>query len=285
MPYVFNPLTGRLDFTNPGSSFDPHSPGPIGDVTPSTGAFTSITSAPGNDESGLSITAGSITGSGTTPFLSVAGEWDTTGSPAAIQVDVTAGAFGSDASLIDLRSGGVSRFAVDINGALRHSLVTSGDVVLGGSVIATGTLETASEVIGNNFFASGDVVVEGSVLCAGYAEIAGYLTVVGNVTMNNAAIEGEFLLKNNVLLSAVGTGVLTLLDSTYVSFDRLQFGGETSDYPSMQRSGAAMVVRLADDSADAGLRAASLHLSDLPTSDPGDPGVVWNDGGTLKISI
>lgn len=30
---------------------------------------------------------------------------------------------------------------------------------------------------------------------------------------------------------------------------------------------------------------SQLHASSLPTSDPGVPGVVWNDAGTLKISI
>lgn len=26
-------------------------------------------------------------------------------------------------------------------------------------------------------------------------------------------------------------------------------------------------------------------LADLPTADPGDPGQLWNDAGTLKISV
>ena len=32
------------------------------------------------------------------------------------------------------------------------------------------------------------------------------------------------------------------------------------------------------------LHSNRLYLKDLPTADPGDPGVVWNDSGTLKIS-
>lgn len=32
------------------------------------------------------------------------------------------------------------------------------------------------------------------------------------------------------------------------------------------------------------LHAQTLHLAGIPVSDPGVPGVVWNDGGTLKIS-
>lgn len=102
----FNPFTGNFDFTG-GSSFDPHSPGPIGDVTPSTGAFTSITATPANDTSGLSITGGSITGSGATSFLNVTGTWNTTGSPDALSVNIVNTASGSSAMMIGLRRSGV----------------------------------------------------------------------------------------------------------------------------------------------------------------------------------
>jgi hypothetical protein len=110
MPYVFNPFTGQLDFTNPGSSFDPHSPGPIGDVTASTGAFTSITSTPGNDATGLTITGGSITGSGMTPFLSITGTWNTTGTPTAMDVDVTDTASGFGSRLMHIKRNGATVF-------------------------------------------------------------------------------------------------------------------------------------------------------------------------------
>lgn len=29
----------------------------------------------------------------------------------------------------------------------------------------------------------------------------------------------------------------------------------------------------------------TVDLFNLPTSDPGSPGRVWNDGGTLKVSL
>jgi hypothetical protein len=50
-------------------------------------------------------------------------------------------------------------------------------------------------------------------------------------------------------------------DSTQNDFNRLQFGGTTSSFPALKRTGTAINVRLADDSADAGLTAATLALA------------------------
>ncbi len=133
MPFVFNPFTGKLDFTNPGSSFDPHSPGPLGDVTPSTGAFTTLSATPGNNATGLTVTGGSITGAGTTPFVSIAGTWNTTGQVNAFDINITDTASGGSSTLLRIRRNGGDVFRIfndstaQINGFFTADKLTTFD--------------------------------------------------------------------------------------------------------------------------------------------------------------
>jgi len=53
-------------------------------------------------------------------------------------------------------------------------------------------------------------------------------------------------------------GVLTLLNAALDGFNRLQFGGTTSSFPALKRSSTVLQSRLADDSAFAPLEAASF---------------------------
>ena len=55
-------------------------------------------------------------------------------------------------------------------------------------------------------------------------------------------------------------GVIRLLNNAETSFNRLQFGGTTSSFPSLKRSSTKLVVRLADDSANAPLETGSLTI-------------------------
>lgn len=81
----------------------------IGGTTKAAGSFTSITIAPANDTTGLTLTGGSITGSGTTPFASITGTWNTTGQPTALLVNITKTATGAEGKLFDFQLGGSSR--------------------------------------------------------------------------------------------------------------------------------------------------------------------------------
>lgn len=59
-------------------------------------------------------------------------------------------------------------------------------------------------------------------------------------------------------ISAPADGVLAFFDSAGTSFSRLQFGGTTSSYPALRRSGAALETVLADNSAFTPIGTASL---------------------------
>ena len=54
-------------------------------------------------------------------------------------------------------------------------------------------------------------------------------------------------------------GDLVLRDKTDLLFNMLKFGGTTSSYPALKRSGAGFQVRLADDSAYGGITALNFY--------------------------
>lgn len=74
-------------------------------------------------------------------------------------------------------------------------------------------------------------------------------------------------------------GVIQLSDNTGATFNRLQFGGTTSAYPALKRSGTTLQARLADDSGYAPFEAGSYGFG----SDVSLP-VLSNSGSTLRIT-
>lgn len=82
----------------------------------SGGTLVATTLSGANDSTALTLTGGSITGSGTTPFTSVTGTWNTTGAPTAIKANITNTASDSGSRLLDLQVGGSSQFSVRKDG-------------------------------------------------------------------------------------------------------------------------------------------------------------------------
>ncbi len=104
-------------------------------------------------------------------------------------------------------------------------------------------------------------------------------------------------------------GNIRLSNNGQTDFGRLQFGGTTSSFPALSRSGTAIQARLADDSGRAGLEASTLGLTSdctvggklslaagttgkasatiasgvAPTSP--NNGDIWFDGTDLKMRI
>lgn len=59
-------------------------------------------------------------------------------------------------------------------------------------------------------------------------------------------------------MTSPSDGIIRLTNDTQTDFNRLQFGGTTSSFPSIQRSGTGIVVRLADDSANTTFTASDV---------------------------
>lgn len=89
------------------------------------------------------------------------------------------------------------------------------------------------------------------------------------------------------LIQSPTDGNITVFNNTGTSFGLLQLGGTTSSFPALKRSGAEMLIRLADDSGYATLRAGVIALSNLggftPIAD-GTFGYV-NNAGTNGFTI
>ena len=145
------------------------------------------------------ITPPSLTGSSATSALSIAQTWNTTGSPTAIDLNVTNTASGVGSLLMNLRVGGSSQFSVGIFGAIN---------------------------------------IQGAITSPG---LQGYR------------------FQNQGTFTSPSDGVFLFRNSALNDFNRLQFGGTTSSFPSLKRSGTTLQVRLGDDTGFGGFTAANLN--------------------------
>jgi len=87
------------------------------------------------------------------------------------------------------------------------------------------------------------------------------VTTGGNIISGanvQAVSTGYFILQNRLLISSPSVGILKLGNNNDNDFDRLQFGGTTSSFPSIKRNGTAIDFRLADDSAACNISANNI---------------------------
>jgi len=98
-----------------------------------------------------------------------------------------------------------------------------------------------------------------SVTATGALTSAVSIVAGGNITAGTTQDVGWST--RSTMTSPVG-GVITLYNNAQTDFNRLQFGGTTSSFPSIQRSTTKLFFRLADDSAGATVRAGGYESSD-----------------------
>lgn len=114
---------------------------------------------------------------------------------------------------------------------------------------------------------------------AGLATFGSQINAGGTITVPSS---GGFQFSSRGYLSATADGVFSLNNAAGTDFSRLQFGGTTSAFVAAKRVGAALYLRLADDSAAGGLGFASLAVSGTaPTIASGgctSPAVTWSNG-------
>jgi hypothetical protein len=88
-----------------------------------------------------------------------------------------------------------------------------------------------------------------------------------------------------VIVQATNEGVLILQNYAGDSFNRIQFGGGTSTFPALKRSGATLQARLADDSAFADFSCANLSATNVVSASGGNSNQ-WNNAYTnASISL
>ena len=88
----------------------------------------------------------------------------------------------------------------------------------------------------------------------------------------------SFSARSNI--ASLANADILLRNADLTTFNLLQFGGTTSSFPALKRSGTTLIVRLADDTANAALESASLK-TDAPT---GGTAATWKLGTVASVS-
>lgn len=86
-------------------------------------------------------------------------------------------------------------------------------------------------------------------------------TIASTSNSISAAQGGRLQWNTRCILTSPADGTITLLNNAQNAFTQLQFGGTTSSFPSLKRVTTTLSVRLADDSADAGLLCGAFTAS------------------------
>jgi hypothetical protein len=141
------------------------------------GTSGSVTVMPANDTTGWTITGGTVTGSGITPFASITGTWNTTGSPVGVAINFTNTASGSHALIEQWNVDSSEKFSVEKTGKM-HAAVGFG---IGTSSFDFVSFDTngISAPYGNYTISSGASVIINS---SGVIWRTGSGTPEGNIT-------------------------------------------------------------------------------------------------------
>jgi hypothetical protein len=130
----------------------------------------------------------SLTGSDSTPMLDFSGTWNTSGTPTALRLNLTDTASNAASNLLDLQTGGVSRFRVRKDGA-----ITTG---LGFSVGSTLTMPTASLNVFPNDYSSVGIALAGGSGLYGYSGGGGFFISGGEKVCFFVGSDRRFVLLN-----------------------------------------------------------------------------------------
>lgn len=142
---------------------------------------------------------------------------------------------------------------IDATGTIAATRVPT-QMVFRTATDATPSVLTTALTLGANQSATFAGAISGtSLVLSGGLSGATSLSTTGTVTIGNA---GFFQTTSRANMSSPADGVWLMQNAAVNNFDRLQFGGTTSSFPSLKRSGAGLTVRLADDSADTTITAS-----------------------------
>jgi sugar lactone lactonase YvrE len=120
---------------------------------------------------------------------------------------------------------------------------------------------TISSTTASTNTSTGALKVAGGLGVRGEIYVAGILTgsSVGSFNVVRTASASYFEWgSTSSRMYAPSNGVIRLSNTANNDFDRLQFGGITSSFPSIKKSGTELQIRTADDTLDADLKAAKI---------------------------
>jgi len=173
-----------------------------------------------------------------------------------IKVDVTDTASAAGSNLMDLKIGGVSKFRVDKLGNINfrgHNLLSDAN-----AIVITSASGARALVSRNDF----SIIPETSFLGFGnllsfFSDTRLFRDAAGTLAQRNATNAQTFNIYN------------TRTDAS--NYERARMGWTANAYEIKPEAAGTGTVRV-------------LHISGLPTSDPGT-GILWNDAGTVKVGV
>lgn len=208
----------------------------------------------------MDITPVALTGSSATSSLSIAQTWNTTGTPTAIDLNVTDTASNAASLLMNLRVGGSSQFRVMKTGqAIRLGTDSGGDRA---TLTASG-FSLAFTVAGASVAQIQDI---------------GVLNILSGINIGSGGTTGDTQLRRDA--------ANTLAQRNGVNAQEKRVYGTFTDASNHRRVAMGMsasgVGFIRPEGAGTGATGNVLHISGLPTSNPG-PGILWNNAGSVAI--
>jgi hypothetical protein len=142
------------------------------------------------------------------------------------------------------------------------------------------SLTSIVNVLGGNAATTGGPADSRYVLKAGD-------TMTGELVVPNLKSQqgGAIYWASRSLMRSPSNGVITLSNNAETDFSRLQFGGTTSGFPALKRSGTTIQVRLADDSGVAGFVAGDTNVAVLSITNTVAAAVAVASTHKVTISI
>jgi hypothetical protein len=217
--------------------------------------FTELYERPVPDTEKLHLSGHSLTGSATTSQVQLAAAWDTTGAPALIAADVTDTASHASAKLLDLKVGGASKFSIGKAGSFEAGPVK----VMPGD--GYGWKFVGTDWSGTQVYSTWGAWAILGVMQVGEGYGSPYYS---GMYKRPADDVHEF---HGDTAAQVVRVYKTRSDAA--NHERVKLGWNGSAFEIKPEAAGTGSVR-------------QIHISGLPTSNPG-PGILWNDGGTVKV--
>jgi len=223
----------------------------------------------------IGVTGYSLTGSNASSMIDLAGTWNTSGNPVALKMAITNTASGATSKFISLlagASGTTEVLSVDKTGLITSKLdQSSGQVSF--------AINTGANYGFGGFFNSPAIIHNGNVKL--YCDGSG-TAFYGRIKFEENS--GALNWRDDLFLYRDAANTLGIRNSTNAQTFRTY--GTYTDASNYRRVTLSMttagVATLLPEGAGTGASGNVLHISGLPTSNPG-PGILWNNAGTPAI--
>lgn len=261
--------TTQLQYNNAGA---------FGGTSGITTNGTKLAIASAANESPIAVTGYSLTGTDASSLLDLAGTWNTTGTPTAIKLAITDTASNSASNFLEMRRGANPQYIFQKNGKIKiHSGTYNANTYL---LIDTsgeaGSIAYDSNGLGRHFLLQGDTTGSAGPAKLGFGS-GGTIEWQSTARQDSGSVDLVILRDGAAGTFAIRNGANAQTQRTY---------GTYTDASNYRRVAMAMttlgVATLKAEGAGTGSSGNVLHISSLPTSNPG-PGILWNNAGTPAI--